>query len=328
MYDDMLRDFLAFSQRQYDCLGSDPPHIGAIGLQDGRNRSGEGSLWLSTLCMAYYNTASAWVAFNHVPTVACLPDWCARLPIAKQRRNLLGGRLLKHISDFAEQVGYYGSIWDFLTHGFTGDPEGDWYVLQDTVRSVWGNGRWSSYTQTEMYQKANDLPVFPTCIDNDGSSGPRTGIQMVMGDVDSREDISKKEKLDILDDYADTLYGIVEEELNSYVPYLWYEGYMDYAMMESDLCNFQSLVKGQYYVGKGIDLQLGRALKTERVAEELGIDVQCMDDIWDLREEWFDPEYLGELQGWDGTPAYAKQYYRDHGVIASHYEIRQCLGIK
>lgn len=320
---DIIGDFIAFSKRQYDCTDYDPFHPMIIELSKGLSK--EEGLWLSTLYMAYYNMGSTWLAFENTPLLKKLKPKIAKLPVGVQRRNLRGGLIEKYFQLFIKSVKKYGSIENLLTHDFTGDPAKDWCVLQNNLCGVWGNGRWSSYTLGELYQKANGIPVFPMDIMNDGSSGPRTGLQYVMGEVVT-EGKDKDTVLKELDAKADKLFKLMKKRIRTNVPFLP-KGHLDYAMMESLLCDYNSLRKGLYYVGRDIDRMQERIVKAEGVAIELGICTKPLKKLWKARKKVFDPRYLGELNDWEGRTKYAKKFYFAHKKIADHMEIRKFLGL-
>lgn len=319
----VLDDFLKFSQIQYNCLDYDPFH--PMIQHFTKNMSDEKGLWLSTLYMAYYNMGSAYIAFKNTPVLTDLSKDMEKLPIGVQRRNLRAPGLMgKYFHLFNKQVKHFGSIRTLLTHNFTDDLEKNWLTLMDNLNSVWGNGRWSSYTLGELYHKANNIPVIPCDIMNDGSSGPRAGLQYVMGEVPFTD---KKDVLIKLDAKADELFDIMKGKIKTKIPYLS-KNHLDHAMMESELCDFNSLRKGRYYVGRDVDRMQERINKADSVCKELGIDRKPIKKLWKAREELFDHRYLGELNGWDGRTKYANHFYKKHGKIADHKQIRKYLGIK
>ncbi len=315
---DTMKDFIAFSKRQCVSLDYDPFHPMVIELM--KPLSKEEGFWLSTLYMAFYNMGSAWLAFANTPLLTELQPDIVKLPVGVQRRNLRGGLIAKHISLFIKSVKKYGSIEKLMTADFTGDMVKDWCVLQDNLNALWGNGRWASYTAGELYQKANGVPVFPKDIMNDGSSGPRTGLQFVMGEVKAKG----KDALEELDAKADELFKLTKKRIKPNVPFLP-KGHYDYAMMESLLCDFNSLRKGRYYVGRDIDRMQERIVKAELHAKELGVDTDPLKKVWKVRKKVFDHRLLGELHDWDGRTKYAKQFYFTYGKIADHMEIREAL---
>lgn len=323
---DVIKDFVLFAQAQYDCLDYDPFHPVMHRLENDMPRWK--AMWASTFYMAFYNPASAIIALEWselTPTSVELPEWAGQLPIGLQRRNLRGGLVVDYFQRWSEQLKRYDSLEQFLTKDFQGEPKADWYHLQDTLCEVWGNGRWSAYTLGELYQKVNNLPVWPDCIGNEGSSGPRAGIQCVMGEVEE----SGKAAVPLLDAKADTLFEMVRPIIKTSIPYLP-DNHLDYAMLESELCDFQSLQKGRYYIGRDVDRMQDRIQRTIDTLIELGLlrdMIPLLDRVWGARYESFDKKFLGESNDWQGMSKEAKQFYRDHGFIACHKDIREYLGL-
>jgi len=320
---DIYDEFVEFSNLQYATLDYDPFHPMLVKLQE--NLEEEESLWMSTLYMAFYNIGSCYFAFLRNPKpLSELDDVLGKLPIGLQRRNLRGGEVIKYFHRFRKKVKPYGSIKNFLTHNFTGSKEKDWFILLKNLNSVWGNGRWASFTLGEIFQKVNKLPVLPTDIMNENSSGPRTGLELLMGKAKGK---TKKEKLADLKAKADALFRMVRPRIKTNIFYLPKNHY-DYGMMESQLCDFNSMTKGLYYTGRDIDRDLERIIRTLRVAADVGIDIRPAKRLWEIRREVFPSELLGELHGWYKRHTYAKKFYKNFGIIAkSHKEIRDYLGI-
>jgi hypothetical protein len=274
----------------------------------------EEGLWLSTLYMAFYNIGSAYAAFQASPPWRELPAWTGVLPVGVQRRNLRGGKVLHHLDDFIRLTRLYGSAYAFLTKGFIGDPKKDWTQLKANVSEPWGNGRWSIYTTAELYQKANKLPVWPCDIMNDDSTGPAAGLSKLFGVA------AVDQTPDILDPLADRLFRYMRGKMKTRIPYLP-KGHYDYAMMESQLCDFNSLTKGRYYIGRDIDRDQERIKQAEELLQLQNIRMS-LSEVWEARGRVFAPRYLGEVQKWDGRQDYALQHYKVTKEIADHKTIR------
>lgn len=304
----LFEDFVHFSQRQYDCLDYDPFHPMLAHMSKGLPL--ENALWLSTLYMAFYNIGSAWVAFKNSDPCRPLPDWALKLPIGVQRRNLRGGLVGKHLEDFSRQAAPIGGLHSFLTLGFERLLTRNWGHLQERLNGVWGNGRWGCYTLGELYQKVNRLPATPTDIMNDGSSGPRSGLAYLLG-------IDRDLPVADLDKHAEQLFKKVRPLIKTRIWYLP-EGWYDYGMLESQLCDFNSLRKGNYYIGRDIDRDQERIRDTETALKRLGQPTKLLDEVWSVREAVFDKRYLGEFNGWRGRTEYANTHYQRTGKIVDH----------
>lgn len=310
----LFEDFIHFSQRQYDCLDYDPFHGLLVHLQQGLDP--EEALWHSILYMAFYNIGSSYVAFEEAPSPSQLEQIPAKLPVGVQRRNLRGGKVLPHLVSVAAKRQEYGSLYSLLTADFSGDQKQDWFQLQRNLMLLWGNGRWSVYTTAELLQKVNHLPVTPCDLMNDGSSGPRAGLQKLY----QHEFPKTREAVLELDKLGDSIFALAKKRLRTNIPYLPKRHY-DHAMLESQLCDFNSMLKGMYYVGRDIDRDQERIRKAELVVN------RRLDDVWEARAAVFDHRYLGELNGWFGRTDFAKQHYLRTGEIADHQTIREQRGV-
>lgn len=312
-----LKDFIYFSQRQYDCLDYDPFHPMLWHLQKGMDT--ETALWHSVLYMAFYNMGSFHVVFNNCDVLKMPPEWTAKLPVGTQRRNLRGGRVLKHLADFIKQAKKAGGLDNFLAQGMRGSwlhkPKANWRWLTWSVNGVWGNGRWSTYTSSELFQKANGLPVLPTDIMNEGSSGPRTGLSYVYNLIPPKG----AKVVPLLDKLALQFYELVKPQIKTNIPYLPKRHY-DLGMVESQLCDFNSLRKGRYYIGRDIDRDQDRLRETSKALKLLGRKDK-LDDVWAAREAVFDVRYLGEFSGWTGRTQDALRFYLKTGKVADHTEV-------
>jgi len=314
-----FQDFIYFSQRQYDCLDYDPFHPMLYHMQ--KRLGVEEALWMSTLFMAWYNIGSFYIAFRNCDVLKLPPGWTASLPIGTQRRNLRGGKVLDHLKDFIKQAQKAGSIHKLLTKGFGNNPTENWRKLNATVDSIWGNGRWSTYTTCEVYQKVNKLDVLPSDIMNEGSTGPRTGLCFMHG----VQPPSGTKVVPLLDQLAQRFHEQAQAHIKTRIPYLP-EGWYDLGMVESQLCDFNSLRKGRYYIGRDIDRDQDRLRATEKTMNAMQRNVCLLNDVWVARAVVFPKSYLGEYQGWPGRTEYAKTYYLRTGKVASHAEIKKALG--
>lgn len=311
---ELFEDFIEYSQRACDSLDYDPFHPMIWHLGKGLDR--ERLLWLCTLYMAYYSIGSTWVAFVNCDYLKMPPEWVLKLPIGVQRRNLRGGTLRNHLEDFIKQAKAAGSIWKLLTARFSGMELEDWGALTHNVGSIWGNGRWSTYTTSELYQKVGKVPVLPRDIMNDGSTGPRTGLCYLYG-------LKPPLGLDVvpaLDRLAHQTFRLAGRRLKTRIPYLQ-AGHYDMGMLESALCDFNSLRKGRYYVGRDVDRDLDRLRATRRALRCLGRPDGALSTVMEARASVFLPRHLGERTGWEGRTDYALEWYKKHGQVADHLEI-------
>lgn len=312
--EELLLDFFIFSKKEIQCLDFD--HFQPIFYEITKNENLERALWGSFLYMAYYNEAAAYLVFTDTKTLTIPKEKYLYLPIGKMRRNLRGGKIVHHISSFIEQVKHHGSIFKFITHGFTGNQEKDFQIAFENLHSIWGNGRWASFTTTELFQKINHINIIPKNIMNAGSTGPLFGLKTLMG-ANIERNINK------LNNLTDQLFNKVAKHLDPKIYYLQNPNQFDHGMFESLLCNFNSLMKGDYYIGRDIDRGFGLIKKTREISKKLRIKTKRLRKIYRIRKKIFPANLLGENFNWEVEPKYAKQYYMKTGEILNHYEIRK-----
>lgn len=274
--------FLDFCRGQ-NAIGDHYPHVMLFKkVAEVEGLSLEQSLWLGIVYMAYYDDGSAWCAFTDagVKDRAVLPN--PTYTIAKQRRNLYGGRIVRHFESLAAVPTL--SVW--LTSCHT------WAGLLGALESIYGNGRWASYTTAEMLTDLG-LTVRPNSYEIAGSSGPRQGLEYL--------------GLPPTEASATYVHKLVEREGLSVPP----------QVLESFLCNWSRMNKGGFYVGHNLDRQQGRILKAERLTG------RKLTLLWECRKLLFPHAYLGELSGWPGIDKQRLKVYRSTGQVLRPDEKRK-----
>jgi len=154
-----------------------------------------------------------------------------------------------------------------------------------------GNGRWAAYKTAEMLQKVADLPVEAPDAGHRYSSGPRKGLQWLEPDCPEGQDDATVAELDRL---TEKWQELLQEP--------------DIAQVETSLCDFNSLVKGRYYLGHDID-SMQHAFTHDKIADRLPREA------WAAREAVFAPELLGELNDWTGVRRDANRHYKTTGEL-------------
>lgn len=279
----MLRDFYTLTQKVCDTGDYDPFH--PLLREVTKDLPIEEALWFSCLFIAHYNPGSAWIAFHDSDPLKP-KKW--QLPIETARRALFGGRIYRHLEDLSTQARAVGGLLRFFSRGLGSNRYKNWYIVRRTIGGVYGAGRWAEYTFAEILQKVHDLPLTPPDMGLKNATGPKNGLRLLTG-----QDTNQA---------AWRLFGDTYKAV--YVP--WF----DCAVLESVACDFNSLNKGRYYIGRDIDRQQHRILKAEAVlGEELS-------ELWEARSQVFQPKYLGEVNGWQGIDsARCKVYTQTKKIV-------------
>lgn len=281
---EMFGDFYTLIRKCCICGDYDPFH--PLLRETEKDMDREEALWFSCLFIAHYNPGSAWVAW-HDSKVLQPKRW--DLPIETARRALFGGRIHRHLEDLCCKARAAGGLYQYFTQGFGRDAGKNWQCLRANIGAVYGAGRWAEYTFGEILQKVHGFNVRPTDMGNEGSSGPRNGLILLMG----KASLAMEQRL-----YTRTVRNVGQD-----VP--WF----DRAVLESLCCDFNSLNKGRYYVGRDIDRQQYRICRAEQAVG------YRLPDLWAVRGRVFPSRYLGELGGWQGIDKQRLKVYQETGEV-------------
>lgn len=147
-----------------------------------------------------------------------------------------------------------------------------WEQIYESFLLVRGCGPWSAYCLTETMKIVVGLPItapdFGTVKSSKNKTGPIAGLELLTGIPMARLSDPRLHQEVYLESLERVDWNGKEE-------------------MESALCNYMSLVKKTYYVGRDIDRQIP-ALQSARK------------EWWQAREIYFPYALLGEKNGWSG----------------------------
>lgn len=243
------------------------------------------------LYCAYYHLGSAELAFRGLR---------GPRPTGIERRGLRSqeamDRHLTALQPFMDPFTYMSR----LTDGFGADPVRNYYQLRDyTLLSpaaggsgIWGNGRWASYKTAEVLIEVCDLNAVVADMGNEGSSGPRQGLEVLFGRTFSTTE-------------ADEAGWALQQEFAESGVAL-----PTIAQIETALCNWHSLVRGRYYSGHDID----------EMQEHIDIG-GWGDELRQARLHALPAFTLGELNGWHGVDRARMTAYRDAHVVLRRNEL-------
>jgi hypothetical protein len=198
------------------------------------------ALWIVKLYNAYDSLGSAWQVFNRwrSPEAWAAADDredAARYECTQERRNLRGGRVLKHLDHYSRLIRSAGGQEAWLKQGIrVGRPRADWLVLCNHLRTCWGTGRQSAFEWAEFLQKVLRWPIEAPSAMLWESEGPRRSIQRLYG-LDPKT--VKPSELDT----AATACKLYLARNGVDVP--WED-------FETLICDFNVGRDGRYYVGR------------------------------------------------------------------------------
>lgn len=251
----------------------------------------EDVLWAVKLYNAYDDLGSALSVLARWPSPKAwdaAPDRAeaAQYPCTQERRNLRGGLVLRHLADYAHQLGGLPqAVW--LRMPLCGDPAADYDRLMSHLRTVWGVGRQSAFEWAEFTAKVIGLPVHASHAHLWESEGPRRSLQRLYGHPNPSPAWLDQRARVCRDWLADTGTSLIWEDF------------------ETVICDFNVMRDGRYYPGKhlaSIAEELTRVpAELERAARAAWTEV--IPEPWCRIAPGIDPAKLG--------------YYRDTGAIVS-----------
>lgn len=175
--------------------------------------------------------------------------------------------------------------------------EAGWTAIYNALLTVPGCGHWSAYCLTHQLKITLGLNIVAPNFGNLGSSpnltGPIGGLNFITGIA--MKNLVNNEKLhrEIYEETRKTINWSGMEE------------------MESCLCNYLSLHKNKYYVGRDIDRQLPALA---------GVP----DEFFEARKTYFPKTLLGEIKGWYGI---RKELMGTHLYGRSWIEVKTIKGV-
>jgi hypothetical protein len=253
--------------------------------------SQEQQAWWLVLYVAFYNLASAEAAFAQMPTPPLAGKTLdLRLATGTERRGFRGnGNAKIHLDSLLFHAAEVGGVYRWLSGAIeASSPEENWQRVRARYEAVAHSGPWSSYKMADLLKNVCGLPLSGWDIGVGGGSktaGPVAGMQRLTG-WSLQECLKRDNQL--------KLYELLKGQ-----------GGMAFSgidQMETCLCDFNSLCKGNYYVGHDIDMQ------QEHFAS-------VGPGLWEARQASFAHELLGEHGGWVGVRKGLKTLYRDNGFV-------------
>lgn len=236
----VLADLAEFARLELEA-GDVEPWAAVIGhLHRSGHLDTEQALWAVKLYNAYDDISSAWRVAADWPTPAA---WALAGPerrkaaayfISRERRNLFGGRLVRHLDSYVEGLDGRDQL-EWLREALTGtDPYANFLTLMPYLRRTWGTGRQSAFEWAEFVAKVLSLPVETPDACLWESSGPRESLQRLYGNPAPTEQW--------LNERA--------EECRTWLasqgaPLSWWD-------FETVICDFNVMRKGRYYPGAHI----------------------------------------------------------------------------
>lgn len=230
------RDFLVFAEHMVRSEDIDPlyPVLRALYQQYGFKQ--EQALWATALYLAYYNLPSAlqalalWPLYDRPQPAA---SELHRFPRAVERRGLRAeSALAAHLHSLVSEVHTSVDFAAWLRQGWTGQVYANYEVFWETAQRPWGNGRWAAFKWCELLKKVHGFNLAAPDMRMQYCSGPREGLCWLFS-------LEEPQTVGTLNLAGEHVYHLLHNH-----------GFRsDWEQVETLLCNFNSMRKGNYYCG-------------------------------------------------------------------------------
>ena len=189
--------------------------------------------------------------------------------------------------------------------GLGSDPlanyEAMWKASQD---AVWGLGRYSCLRLLESYARYCDVPLLTPDVRPQGGHSPRETLAQIYPSLadrirphdDSRDAVTVSNLVTV-----DLVKRLADDRLP-----------VDTYRIGSLLCEYHQQMEGRQYPGRANESEI----KYIRAIEPYW-GSRMNTSIWQARRDLHAPEFLGELQGWEGVRPEPERTYVDHGYVWS-----------
>lgn len=274
-------DYVDFARAQLSSTDIDPVY--AV-LHDYLQRFPlEQRIWFCYLYVTYYHLNSAELLFEACPQPHIIDasyNW--HLNTGIERRGFRGNRLaLDNIKAMMQMT--KGELTAWLERSV----QSGWQSVRSDFEQIKYNGSWASYKWADLVKHVLGYPLVAPDIGLGGkgiNAGPVPGMVLLTGETwqECASNIDLQQRL-------------FEACKAANIPFAGLE------QMETTLCDFNSLVKGRYYVGHDIDQMMSQ--------------LSAQSFLWQSRQHSIPAQYLGELGGWNGVRKAFKTKYRDEGIL-------------
>lgn len=282
--------FCTFAKAQISSGDLDPTYPVLRHYYEMLNLTPDERLWRTLLYVTWYNLHSAEQAWHRFPQATELPS-DTRYPTGTERRGFRGNNLAAlHVNSVLAIVrrNFGGSLSTWVSEAVGAGGKAGWQRVRSAFQQVPYGGNWSSYKWADLLKSVHGYPITAADIGVGGggeTAGPVPGLvrltglpwQRVAVDVDLQQDVH----------LAAVSRGVPFAGLD---------------MLETACCDFNSMSKGQYYVGHDIDAQM----------EHLQ---HCSAELKEARRVSFPPAYLGEVGGWKGVRKELKTHFLRTGAV-------------
>lgn len=284
-------DFILFARAQIASGDIDPTYPLLRSYYKAEQLDDETALWRTLLYVTWYHIGSAETAWKRYPKPGPLDgNVIMALPTGVERRGFRGASgcnlARAFVANVLKRAGSDG-LWRWMKSCGTG--EDGWRNVRQELEAVSGAGPWASFKWADLMRNVHGFCIEAPDIGVGGKgemAGPIPGMVALTGRPwkECANDVGLQKELLARAVARGVPFGGLDE-------------------METCLCDFNSMLKGGYYVGHDLDDQM-----TKLQGSTAG--------LWEARR-CFDDKWRGELgqPTWFGVDKKRKTVYRDQGVI-------------
>lgn len=279
----LFEDFCRFSCRQLETGDIDPAYPVLRHLYAGLDQ--EIALWRTLLYVTFYKLSSAEEAWQQYPEPQPVSPSDFRKPTGFERRGFRGNdKAAQNVNDTLAAADSAGGL---LAWVLSIPYRDGWDGVRRQFQSISGNGPWASYKWADILRNVHGFPIVASDIGAGGggqTAGPIPGMMRLT-----------RQTWQVC--ATDTMLQrwLLRQAQAAGVPF----GGLD--QLETCLCDFNTLCKGNYYTGHDIDAMM--------------TGLAPGSTVWAARRQVFDPALLGEANGWPGIRKPLLRLYAEGGTL-------------
>lgn len=303
------------------CGDCDPSYPALNYISDRFELNLEQRYWLSFLYGTNYCVPTTFYIINEFPDyefvdIERLQKWWKNnkektyFQTDRRRVRNYDGVFIKCFESYKQLVGE-SQIETFNEFKKIKDLEERYKKLYKFTNKIYYFGRFSLFNYLETINELTDLNMKPNTINFKHAESSRNGMCYACKKDDFVTIKHKKSKMEIDYGYLNKMLSIMKHELqieNKEID-------VNYWNIETCLCAYKKLFWNTRYLGYYIDRQQEEIQTLEKNVRE-GVD---WDVLWDFRSEFFEDEFLGEHNGWNGTRKNCMNKLTKHGKISDSF---------
>jgi len=277
----LFEDFCTFAKAHIESKDIDPVYPVLKALYEQHDLPQAIRIWRTILYVAVYDIGTAYTLWEQYPEPQTVSIYAPKTGIERRgfRGNALAGQ---NINQTLEQS--QGDLEAWLNNAAVKG----WDAVRQSFEAVPYNGNWASYKWADLVKHVLAYDIDATNIGVGGNgrkAGPIPGMVKLTG-LDWKQCAQD----------VPTQNTLLKLSIDNGVPFAGLD------QLETALCDFNSLMKGGYYIGHDIDSMM------KHIPDKAS-------DLWACREAVFDARFLGEINGWFGVRKDLKTLYKDQRIL-------------